>query len=81
MDRSANQMTFWANPPLKQLRGQIALSFPMLSGTDLQMVALCMNDKGMPEITNQRLGIARILINGLVRSNVHMGNIYVDPLV
>jgi 5-methyltetrahydrofolate--homocysteine methyltransferase len=54
---------------------------PLLSGTDLKVIALCMNDKRIPEITDRRLEIAGKLINGLVRANVHIGNIYVDPLV
>lgn len=54
---------------------------PVIAGTDLKVVALCMSDEGMPETTDQRLKIADRLINGLVQNNVPIGNIYVDPLV
>ncbi len=54
---------------------------PLLAGTDLKVVALCMSDDGMPETTKDRLDIAGKLINGLVGVGVDIDNIYVDPLV
>ncbi len=54
---------------------------PILSGTDLKVVALCMSDEGMPETTDERLAIADKLINGLVAAGVALENIHVDPLV
>ncbi|EHQ90590.1 methyltetrahydrofolate cobalamin methyltransferase [Desulfosporosinus youngiae] len=54
---------------------------PVIAGTDLKVIALCMSDEGMPETADQRLKIADRLINGLVQNNVPIGNIYVDPLV
>lgn len=54
---------------------------PLLAGTDLKVVALCMSDDGMPETTKDRLDIAGKLINGLVGVGVSLDNIYVDPLV
>lgn len=54
---------------------------PVVAGTDLKVIALCMSDEGMPETTDQRLKIADKLINGLVQNNVSIDNIYVDPLV
>ncbi len=54
---------------------------PILAGSDLKVVALCMSDEGMPETTEQRLEIADKLINGLVGVGVALDNIYVDPLV
>jgi cobalamin-dependent methionine synthase I len=54
---------------------------PILSGTDLKVVALCMSDDGMPETTDERLAIADKLINGLLSAGVSLENIYVDPLV
>jgi len=53
----------------------------LVAGTDLKVVALCMSDEGMPETTADRVKIADKLINGLVRNNVSIENIYVDPLV
>lgn len=54
---------------------------PVVAGTDLKVIALCMSDEGMPETTEQRLKIADKLINGLVKNDVSIDNIYVDPLV
>jgi len=54
---------------------------PLVAGTDLKVVALCMSDDGMPETMDDRLKIADKLINKLVQNNVPLENIYVDPLV
>jgi 5-methyltetrahydrofolate--homocysteine methyltransferase len=54
---------------------------PIIAGTDLRVAALCMSDEGMPETANERLAIADKLINGLLKNNVSLDNIYVDPLV
>lgn len=54
---------------------------PIVAGTDLKVVALCMSDEGMPETTDDRLMIADKLVNGLLQKNVPVENIYVDPLV
>lgn len=54
---------------------------PIVAGTGLKVVALCMSDEGMPETADQRLQIADRLINGLVSAKVPEDNIYVDPLV
>ena len=54
---------------------------PLVAGTDLKVVALCMSDDGMPETVADRLTIADKLINALVQKGVALANIYVDPLV
>jgi cobalamin-dependent methionine synthase I len=54
---------------------------PLVAGTDLKIIALCMSDEGMPETADERLIIAEKLVNELVRNNVSLENIYVDPLV
>jgi 5-methyltetrahydrofolate--homocysteine methyltransferase len=54
---------------------------PILAGTDLKVVALCMSDEGMPETSDQRLKIADKLITSLVNNGVKLENIFVDPLV
>jgi len=54
---------------------------PIVAGTDLKVVALCMSDDGMPETAEQRLAIAEKLVGELVKNNVSPENIYVDPLV
>ncbi len=54
---------------------------PLVAGTDLKVVALCMSDEGMPETADQRLAIAGRLIEGLTAAGVSLGNIFIDPLV
>ena len=54
---------------------------PLVAGTDLKVIALCMSDEGMPKTTDHRMTIADQLINGLVQNHVPLDNIYVDPLV
>ena len=54
---------------------------PIIAGTDLKVIALCMSDEGMPETVDDRLKIADKLVNGLLQNNVKMENIFVDPLV
>ena len=54
---------------------------PVVAGSGSKVVALCMSDEGMPETADQRMAIADQLINGLVKNNVALENIFVDPLV
>ena len=54
---------------------------PVVAGTDLKVVALCMSDEGMPKTADDRLAIVDKLINGLLQNNIPIENIYVDPLV
>ena len=54
---------------------------PVVAGTDYKVIALCMSDDGMPETVEDRLKIADELVNGLVKNNVKVENIFVDPLV
>lgn len=54
---------------------------PIVAGTEFKVVALCMSDKGMPQTTDERMEIANELVNNLVKNDVPVENIYVDPLV
>jgi 5-methyltetrahydrofolate--homocysteine methyltransferase len=54
---------------------------PIVAGTDLKVIALCMSDAGMPETVDDRMKIADKLVNGLFQNNVKTENIFVDPLV
>lgn len=54
---------------------------PLIAGTKHKIVALCMSDEGMPESSDARLAVADKLINSLVKNNIPLDNIYVDPLV
>ncbi len=54
---------------------------PIIAGSDLRVIALCMSDRGMPQTVDDRMAIADELINGLVKNNIAIENIYIDPLV
>jgi 5-methyltetrahydrofolate--homocysteine methyltransferase len=54
---------------------------PVVAGTDLKVVALCMSDEGMPTTADQRLAIAGKLITALEKKDISLENIYMDPLV
>ena len=54
---------------------------PIVAGTGMKVIALCMSDEGMPQTVDDRLKIAEKLVNGLVQNNVSVENIFVDPLV
>jgi len=54
---------------------------PLVAGSGVKVVALCMSDEGMPATAADRLTIAERLIEDLVRNNVALDDIYVDPLV
>ena len=54
---------------------------PIIAGSDFKVIALCMSDEGMPQTVEDRLRIADKLVNSLIRNNVKIENIFVDPLV
>ncbi len=54
---------------------------PIIAGTQMKVVALCMSDAGMPQSVDDRLRIADQLVSGLVKHNIAVANIFVDPLV
>ena len=54
---------------------------PIIAGTDMKVIALCMSDAGMPQSVAERMKIAEELADGLVKNNVPLENIFVDPLV
>ncbi len=54
---------------------------PIVAGTGLKVIALCMSDAGMPKTIDDRMAIADKLIDLLLKNNVRLENIFVDPLV
>ena len=54
---------------------------PIVAGTDMKVIALCMSDRGMPQTVADRMAIADELVNGLLKHEVAVENILVDPLV
>jgi len=54
---------------------------PMVIEHNARIVALCMDDTGMPETAEQRLKIVEGLYKGLTEAGVKPGDILFDPLV
>lgn len=54
---------------------------PIIAGTPFKVIALCMSDAGMPQTVDDRLHITDKLVNGLLKNNLKLENIFVDPLV
>lgn len=54
---------------------------PILKEHPASVVALCMDDNGIPETVDQRVKIADILVERLTKLGLTLGDIYIDPLV
>ena len=54
---------------------------PFLNGKDCKVIALCMDDAGMPESADDILARAKTLVAELNKIGIPTANIYVDPLV
>lgn len=54
---------------------------PFLKGKDCKVIALCMDDAGMPGSSDDILGRAKSLVKELNNIGISTGSIYVDPLV
>lgn len=54
---------------------------PVIAGTGMKVIALCMSDAGMPKTVDDRMRIAETLVNTLVNNSIAAENIFVDPLV
>ena len=46
-----------------------------------KVIALCMNDNGIPDTASDRLRIANWLVNKLIEAGARKEDIYLDPLV
>ncbi len=54
---------------------------PFLDGRDCKVIALCMDDGGMPGSSDDILGRAKTLVSELNNIGIATSDIYVDPLV
>lgn len=54
---------------------------PLIKKYNTKIVALCMDDRGMPSTAEDRIEIADKLVNDLVKDGVPMDAIFLDPLV
>ncbi|HHX50989.1 MAG TPA: methyltetrahydrofolate cobalamin methyltransferase [Clostridia bacterium] len=60
---------------------RFATILPLITKYKAKIIALCMDDSGMPETAEERLGIARRLVEDLTAAGVPEDDIYLDPLV
>jgi len=54
---------------------------PLVIKYDTRIVALCMDDGGMPETVEDRVAIAERLIGKLTKQGVKLEDIFIDPMV
>jgi len=54
---------------------------PLILEYDTAVIALCMDDNGMPETVEERLAITERLIGNLTAKGVKFNDIYIDPMV
>jgi len=54
---------------------------PLIQKYDTQIVALCMDDTGMPETTDERVKIGEQLIEKLTKAGVKQEHIHIDPMI
>lgn len=54
---------------------------PLILNYNTGIVALCMDDTGMPETVDDRVKIAERLIEKLTKQGVKLDDIYIDPMV
>ncbi|HOJ81438.1 MAG TPA: dihydropteroate synthase, partial [Clostridiales bacterium] len=54
---------------------------PLVLEYSTRVIALCMDDGGMPETTEERVAIADKLIAGLTAKGVDISDIFIDPMV
>lgn len=54
---------------------------PIILKNNARIVALCMDDTGMPETAEQRIDVANRLADGLLTAGIKAADIFFDPLV
>jgi cobalamin-dependent methionine synthase I len=54
---------------------------PLVAQYGTGVIALCMDDRGMPETAGERVEIAHDLIAALTREGVPLGDIFIDPMI
>jgi len=54
---------------------------PLVKEYECKVIALCMDDNGMPDTADDRIAIAHTLISDLIGFGIEEDNIYIDPLV
>ncbi|HEY5563033.1 MAG TPA: methyltetrahydrofolate cobalamin methyltransferase [Clostridiaceae bacterium] len=54
---------------------------PLIKEYNTGVIALCMDDTGMPETSADRVFIAERLIDSLTKEGVNISDIYIDPMI
>ncbi|HOA54046.1 MAG: methyltetrahydrofolate cobalamin methyltransferase [Acetivibrionales bacterium] len=54
---------------------------PLVLEYGTRVIALCMDDSGMPETTEERVAIADKLITGLTAKGIDISDIFIDPMI
>jgi cobalamin-dependent methionine synthase I len=54
---------------------------PLVAEYKTGVIALCMDDRGMPETAAERVEIADTMIKAMTREGVKLEDIYIDPMV
>lgn len=54
---------------------------PLVKEYNTSVIALCMDDSGMPETVEERLAIAGRLVENLTKEGIALEDIYLDPLI
>jgi len=62
-------------------KGRFNAILPLILEHGTSVVALCMDDNGMPETADERLKIAERLADDLMREGVKLEDIYFDPMI
>ncbi len=71
-------------PILNSITGEKArydAILPLVLEYGTSVIALCMDDRGMPETAEERVLIAETLVKNLTREGVAPEDIYIDPMV
>lgn len=62
-------------------KDRYAKVLPLVKEYKTKVMGLCMSDEGMPETAEDRLKVARQLINDLDKDGVPLDDVYLDPLI
>lgn len=54
---------------------------PLVKEFNAKIVALCIEDAGMPKTNEDRIRIAHTIITKLTEEGVNVDDIYIDPLI
>ncbi|MHB8075853.1 methyltetrahydrofolate cobalamin methyltransferase [Desulfosporosinus fructosivorans] len=78
------ELTKTSNPMINSITAEekrFQSVLPLIKKYNTKIIALCIEDAGMPETAKDRLRIARDLVTKLEAEGISQGNIYLDPLI